>query len=1278
MQSRTSKQVLLYAAGTAALSALAAGPAFAVPVAYWRFETGPAGTNVIHTLPAGQFEASIADDSGNGNTLSVWEQGGGAGYQYRSDLPFATVPKTGATNNFSVKNTGGGPAMFTDSSVSLPSGVNIETMTPSAFTIEVSWKPETGGFRTVLGRDAQNVATSNAALAALYFQARPDNSVGVNFTDVLGNTHEAFSPAGFIQGFNFATDPDGLTGTWYNLAAVSDGSTLKVYANGALIASTSIVSADPRLAVGTTSGGDWHAGEWSVGRGLFNGNHVDRAYGFIDEVRISDSALTTTDLLVPITSQLFTWTAASGSFENGANWDKGTPPIDFQFHQALINNNGTALIGGSGSFNVSDLWVGSGSSGVGHVTQTGATMNVRVATVIAQNGGTGDYDMSGGTLNTAALTIAGIGPGANTATMTVHGNAVVNVNGGQLNVGGGGGTLNAGVMTVGDSAVVNIAGGQSVRIGNTGTGTFFLQDTAQLNTGTSELWVGNGSSFSHATANVSGGSFNVNNWLAVGRDRAVGTLNLSGGTVNKTGNGNIVIGAIGTANGTVNQTGGQLISVRNAADAAAPGLVGGEVWVGESTEAKGTWNFSAGTASAPVVNVGYSGQGSLNISGTAQLTTDALGVARAGTFGGVANLNGGSIHTGQIFRGGSTGPGQVNFNGTTIVATADNDRFVAGFGTSDLVLQTGGAVINTNGRDIGIDSGFSGSGPLIKNGSGVLTLNAGANNTYSGNTVINTGTLRLGRVVANNSLLASNVSAFYRFDDAADLGKDSSPNGNHVTDVFGTAAISSTTAPPSHTMSLSLPDNQTNQNFLSTNDGNVPSSFPLGNSSYTIAAWINVDGTNTNQTNGIVGWGDLGATPGLQRSSITFRTQNNGGTPNGLRNSWFVVDTAANLPAGSSLVNQWHHVVAVYDANTDIRRIYVDGTLLTSGFLPGINNAMPQNFRIGMAALGEAFSGNMADLLVTRSPLTPAQIQELMNNGMTFGTFVGGTGALSANSLVQIASGATLDLNGASTPSGGLGDIGGPGGLVTNSAAAPAVLGLNPVGSASFSGIIQDGAGMVGVSKTGPGTQILAGANTYTGTTVVNGGTLQLNLAAHGPVLSSAAPTAFADIQGSDLVFNYTGGSTVAPTVLAILDAGYDLPDKFSDGDIRSTTDTALIGLGWRDNTGAQQVHVKRTWYGDADLNGQVDVADLGILASNWQTAGNWAAADFDYSGFIDVADLGMLASNWQAGVGSPLGPSLAEALASLGLPNVSVPEPAALGAASLGVLALRRRRRSG
>jgi hypothetical protein len=64
----------------------------------------------------------------------------------------------------------------------------------------------------------------------------------------------------------------------------------------------------------------------------------------------------------------------------------------------------------------------------------------------------------------------------------------------------------------------------------------------------------------------------------------------------------------------------------------------------------------------------------------------------------------------------------------------------------------------------------------------------------------------------------------------------------------------------------------------------------------------------------------------------------------------------------------------------------------------------------------------------------------------------------------------------------------------------------------------------------------------------------------------------------------------------------------------------------------ATTVLVRYTIAGDADLDGDVDVADLGRLASNWQTAAPWSGGDFNYDGAVDVADLGLLASNWQLG----------------------------------------------
>jgi hypothetical protein len=68
---------------------------------------------------------------------------------------------------------------------------------------------------------------------------------------------------------------------------------------------------------------------------------------------------------------------------------------------------------------------------------------------------------------------------------------------------------------------------------------------------------------------------------------------------------------------------------------------------------------------------------------------------------------------------------------------------------------------------------------------------------------------------------------------------------------------------------------------------------------------------------------------------------------------------------------------------------------------------------------------------------------------------------------------------------------------------------------------------------------------------------------------------------------------------------------------------------------------------GDANRDRKVDVADLGVLASNWQQSGRtFSQGNFDLSpdGLVDVADLGILASHWQQQVAVPSAPALTDA----------------------------------
>ena len=133
--------------------------------------------------------------------------------------------------------------------------------------------------------------------------------------------------------------------------------------------------------------------------------------------------------------------------------------------------------------------------------------------------------------------------------------------------------------------------------------------------------------------------------------------------------------------------------------------------------------------------------GQLTIQGNANVTATTGIVGNSTAWG--LNLNGGTLTTTGINYGPHSfnGTTNLNFNGTLVKAAADNANFVTVTGGYDFVpvIQSGGALLDTNGYNIGIGAVLSGSGPLTKSGNGTLTLAAA--NTYTGATTVNAGTL---------------------------------------------------------------------------------------------------------------------------------------------------------------------------------------------------------------------------------------------------------------------------------------------------------------------------------------------------------------------------------------------------------------------------------------------------------------------------------------------------------------------------------------------------------
>jgi len=160
------------------------------------------------------------------------------------------------------------------------------------------------------------------------------------------------------------------------------------------------------------------------------------------------------------------------------------------------------------------------------------------------------------------------------------------------------------------------------------------------------------------------------------------------------------------------------------------------------------------------------------------------------------------------------------------------------------------------------------------------------------------------------------------------------------------------------------------------------------------------------------------------------------------------------------------------------------------------------------------------------------------------------TTALSQNSAFQVNTGATLTLSGFSNTIASLADGTAGGGIVQNGAASGTatltISGASGV-TTSFSGVLRDGPSggglplseslnapapvivQLAIVKDGSSTQILAGANTYTGTTTINDGALEVN----GSIASSSLTTVNANgvLTGTGSVGNTTvaSGGTLLP-----------------------------------------------------------------------------------------------------------------------------------------------------
>lgn len=369
-----------------------------------------------------------------------------------------------------------------------------------------------------------------------------------------------------------------------------------------------------------------------------------------------------------------TWDGGGGDndYANGLNW--GADAVPGPVNADILQNVNVTLDTAQASS--ARLRVENGAGASLTINAGGSLLNLNHIRLAELAGTAGTLSLSGGNLRVNATTQNVVGfQGAGTLNVG-SGSTYSNVGGSNLVVGytgGGSGTINVtgGSMTLPNTFVVgrdsagtlnvssgtvdvnrsfnigNLAGGNGVvnltgtgyidgtgvligsQIGNSGSGTVNIQDTARLRLGDRDLSIGNNNSGS-GTVNLTSGTFSVGNAIFLGQaGSATGVVTQDGGLF-ESRNSNIVVGRQGNAQGTYVMNGGTMSAASTLYVGRANNSIGvfnqtgGDVFVGNNLD------FGNSTGSSAVGTYTLSG-GSLRVGSQMRAPAEGHFVLNGGT-----------------------------------------------------------------------------------------------------------------------------------------------------------------------------------------------------------------------------------------------------------------------------------------------------------------------------------------------------------------------------------------------------------------------------------------------------------------------------------------------------------------------------------------------------------------------------------------------------------------------------------------------------------------------
>ena len=857
--------------------------------------------------------------------------------------------------------------------------------------------------------------------------------------------------------------------------------------------------------------------------------------------------------------------------------------------------------------------IGTGASsvfGVGYANGTaGAVLNIgggtfnahelKVGYTLSTTAGTGWLTMTGGTITMASATWFVIG-GEDTQP--------------------GNGTLGAGQVDMSGNSVINMNYGQTtpcILIGvRGGMGVLNISGTAALNANT--IYLGNTYTLAGEDAKIrayltqSGGTVTLSdaaNGLQYQQTaNSAGVYNLNGGVLNtkviKSG-GNV------TANNEIFNFNGGTLKAGAASGAFMGGLSGAIIY----------------TNGATIDDGGYVVTISQVLSSPAGYGLGAVGTTLTPTAAGSGYVNPPNV-TFNTPSGGlpATGYATINAAGqvTGIVITSPGSGYTSGQAVT-VTLAGGGGGSGATFTSV-TASTTNICGVLTKTNSGTLTL-SGAN-TYSGGTVVSAGTLQVdgssGAINSSSGITVNGAGAKYL----------------HTATTASTRTITQTLGTVDGTGTLGTVNVASNSANVVQNGNGGTSTLTIGTLTFSGAATVNIAQSGTPSTPGVNVTGMLSTTPANGTVTINATITGGGwtsGTDYSLINvgsknfslNDFTLGTVTGVRQGATLALNGNNLVLHIGTVDNPKWTGRDSTNWVVGTTGANKNwklitaDTATDYLQGDAVLFDdsASSAVTPGLVVISAANVSPTSTIFSNSSISTYTVSGSYGIAGVGSLTKSGSG-TLTLTTTNTYTGtttvnagtlqlGDGAAGHDGSLVSGiSDNAALVYNLNGIQTASY-----NVSGSGSLTKAGAGTLLLYGANTYTGGTILNAGTVYItndfNLGAAGSAMTFAnnatLRTTNTIILANRAVTLNTGGGTfnvdpVSTLTITNLVTG-------AGGLTKSGTGTLML-VGTNTYTGATTVSA-----GLLKLNGSGTVGASGFDLSTAGASGQAAALNLASGG---------------------------------------------------------------